>query len=145
MQRRAGSRSNNSKRNTRKELSTKCASDIKKNTLTFFTTIKRPSPPLMTSGKKTKTKSKIKKPLLKMKCWDDTKKNLKKLAKNSKYSSHQKSRKLQNCSTSEKWRNIWSNRKCNRASIQLCLGSEDTGSDLRDGETRKSSLDGQEK
>jgi hypothetical protein len=66
-QRRAGSRSNNSKRNTKKELSTKCASGIRRNTLTSYRTTKTLSPPSTTSGTKTKTKSKIKRPKMKKK------------------------------------------------------------------------------
>jgi hypothetical protein len=65
------------------------------------------------------------------------------LAKNLKYNSHQKSRKLLSYSTSEKWRNIWSNKKCTWTTIQLRLGSEDTGPNFLDGEARKSSLDGE--
>lgn len=110
--RRADSKSNALKNNMRKELSLKCTKGTKKNkTISFKTWIKLWNHST-TFGTKMRNKSATNSKRRKRKCWPGIRENSKKADSSLKSSSLQEWRKHQNCSIFEKWRSIWSNKKC---------------------------------
>ena len=102
--------------------------------------MKTQRPPSISSGTTPKTKSTVISSTIKLRWLIGIRKKSKKPKRIWIFSSVPKSRKPQSCSIWEKWKSIWSNKRCNFDSIQLRLGSQSSAADLLDGERREEEL-----
>ena len=117
MRKRAESKSKLLKKNMRIEFFTKCIRDTKNNIMNSSLPMKMQRLPLISSGMILRTKSTVISNNMKPKWLTDIRKKSRKLKKILMSSSVQKSRKPQSCLIWEKWKNVWSNKRCILSSI----------------------------